>query len=738
MKNTVVENALMSVRTRESEGRVKRWQALACAVGLAVLLPVQAWAQNMIRSISATQQSGTDIVRIELAQPLTELPRGFAVQVPPRIALDLPGVSNGLGRNAVEINSGNMRSANVAQAGDRSRVVLNLRQASTFRAQLQDNSLLIFLDAAAGAAPAATAAAAAEPVHFAPSQNAAAQGLQDIDFRRGNDGAGRVVVNLPSSQVGVDIQQQGQNLVVEFLRSTLPERLRRKLDVTDFGTPVQSITATQQGDRVRLVVTPKGIWEHSAYQSDNQFVLEVRPQKVDPNKLTQGPGYAGDKLSLNFQNIDVRALLQVIADFTNFNVVTSDTVTGNVTLRLKDVPWDQALDIILQAKGLGMRKSGNVLWIAPKEELANKEKAELEAKQAVAQLEPLRTQSFQMNYTKAEEVAKGLTGQNNQGGGGGNQTSRILSSRGSVIWETRTNQLFVSDIPSKLEEIQALIAKIDVPVRQVLIEARIVEADDKFGRALGVKLGASDLRGRQGGIPGYNVGGSNYVTVGGNYSAVGSATNQQTGYNYADTQFVSLPANVAGDAFGGATAANFALSLFSATANRFLNLEISALEADGRGKVVSSPRVVTADQTKALIEQGEEIPYQQSTSSGATSITFKKAVLKLEVTPQITPEGNVILTVDVNKDSRGTLTPQGYAINNQHVQTLVLVENGGTVVIGGIYTQEDLESENKVPYLGDIPLLGNLFKNKSRSTAKTELLIFITPKVVSDRVTSTR
>ncbi|WP_431263824.1 type IV pilus secretin PilQ [Roseateles chitinivorans] len=739
MKNTVVENASMSVRTREREGRVKRWQALACAVGLAVLMPVQAWAQNMIKSISATQQSGSDIVRIELAQPLTEVPRGFAVQVPPRIALDLPGVSNGLGRNAVEINSGNMRSANVAQAGDRSRVVLNLRQASTFRAQLQDNSLLIFLDAASGAAPAAAAAAtsaASEPVHFAPSQNAAAQGLQDIDFRRGNDGAGRVVVNLPSSQVGVDIQQQGQNLIVEFLRSTLPERLRRKLDVTDFGTPVQSIAASQQGDRVRLVVTPKGVWEHSAYQSDNQFVLEVRPQKVDPNKLTQGPGYAGDKLSLNFQNIDVRALLQVIADFTNFNVVTSDTVTGNVTLRLKDVPWDQALDIILQAKGLGMRKSGNVLWIAPKEELASKEKAELEAKQAVAQLEPLRTQSFQMNYTKAEDVAKGLTGQNNQGGGGA-QTSRILSPRGSVIWETRTNQLFVSDIPAKLEEIQALIAKIDVPVRQVLIEARIVEADDRFGRALGVKLGASDLRGRQGGIPGYNVGGSNYLTIGGNYSAVGSQTNQQSGYTYADSQFVNLPANTTGDGFGGATAANFALSLFSATANRFLNLEISALEADGRGKIVSSPRVVTADQTKALIEQGEEIPYQQSTSSGATSISFKKAVLKLEVTPQITPEGNVILTVDVNKDSRGTLTPQGYAINNKHVQTLVLVENGGTVVIGGIYTQEDLESENKVPYLGDIPLLGNLFKNRSRSTSKTELLIFITPKVVSERVTAT-
>ncbi|UXH80799.1 type IV pilus secretin PilQ [Roseateles amylovorans] len=711
-------------------------------MGMAALLPVQALAQNMIRSITSTQQSGADVVRIEMSQPLTEVPRGFAVQVPPRIALDMAGVSNGLGRNSVDINSGNMRSANVAQAGDRTRVVLNLRQASTYRAQIQDSSLLVFLDPAGGAAAPAAAASTAvttEPLHFAPSQNATTQALQDIDFRRGADGAGRVVVNLPSSQIGVDIQQQGQTLVVEFPRSSLPERLRRRLDVTDFGTPVQTVVATQQADRVRLVVTPKGNWEHSAYQSDNQFVLEVRPQKVDPNKLTQGPGYAGDKLSLNFQNIDVRALLQVIADFTNFNVVTSDTVTGNVTLRLKDVPWDQALDIILQAKGLGMRKSGNVLWIAPKDELANKEKADLEAKQQITQLEPLRTQSFQMNYTKAEEVAKGLTGQNSAGGAGGSsQASRILSPRGSVIFETRTNQLFITDVPAKLEEIQALIAKIDIPVRQVLIEARIVEADDRFGRALGVKLGASDLRGQQGGIPGYNVGGSNYLTIGGNYNAVGGQTGQTGTVSYSDSQFVNLPANVSSDAFAGTSAANFALSLFSATANRFLNLEISALEADGRGKIVSSPRVVTADQTKALIEQGEEIPYQQATSSGATSISFKKAVLKLEVTPQITPEGNVILTVDVNKDSRGTLTPGGYAINNKHVQTLVLVENGGTVVIGGIYTQEDLESENKVPYLGDIPLLGNLFKNKSRSSSKTELLIFITPKVVNDRVSASR
>jgi type IV pilus assembly protein PilQ len=710
-------------------------------IAFALLGAPVAWAQTQIRSINSSQQGGVDVVRIELSEPLQAVPNGFTIQTPPRIAIDLPGVVNGLGRNAVEINQGNLRSASVAQAGDRSRLVLSLRQATSYQTKLDGNALVVVLDNR-GVAPAAAPAQAqtpSEPTHFAQSLNAQSQSLRDIDFRRGADGAGRVIVNLPSNQVGVDIQQQGQTLVVEFLRSSLPENLRRKIDVTDFGTPVQMITTTQTGDRVRMVVEPKGNWEHSAYQSDNQFVLEVRPQKVDPNKLTQGPGFSGDKLSLNFQNIEVRALLQVIADFTNFNVVTSDTVTGNVTLRLKDVPWDQALDIIMQAKGLGLKKNGNVLWIAPKDELATKEKLDLEAKAAIAQLEPLRTQSFQLNYVKAEDIAKGLTGQTTGSGGsaasnpGAANATRILSSRGSVIAETRTNQLFVSDIPSKLEEIQGLIAKVDVPVRQVLIEARIVEADDKFGRSLGVKLGANDLRGQQGGIPGYSVGSGNYLTLGGNYNAVGSQTNQGAAASYSNTQFVNLAANTSADVFGSVSPATAALSLFSATANRFLNLELSALETDGKGKIVSSPRVITADQTKAIIEQGEELPYQQSTSSGATSISFKKAVLKLEVTPQITPEGSVIMNVDVNKDSRGTLTPQGYAINNKHVQTQVLVENGGTVVIGGIYTQDEADTVNKVPVLGDVPVLGNLFKNKTRTTSKTELLIFLTPKVVSER-----
>ena len=307
-------------------------------VTFALLSVPAAWAQTQIRAINTSQQAGVDVVRIELSEPLTAIPTGFMVQTPPRIAIDLPGVVNGIGRNQVDINQGNLRSAAVAQAGDRSRIVLNLRQASNYSAKLEGNALVLVLGASAPAAQ-----ATGEPVHFAQSLNTTPQALRDIDFRRGADGAGRVIVNLPSNQVGVDIQQQGQGLVIEFLRSSLPENLRRRVDVTDFGTPVQTITSTQTGDRVRMVVEPRGSWEHSAYQSDNQFVLEVRPQKIDPNKLTQGPGYAGDKLSLNFQNIEVRALLQVIADFTNFNVVTSDTVTGNVTLRLKDVPWDQAL-----------------------------------------------------------------------------------------------------------------------------------------------------------------------------------------------------------------------------------------------------------------------------------------------------------------------------------------------------------------------------------------------------------
>ena len=667
---------------------------LAASVSPAVL--AQTPTGNAIQSVTGSMQGGVETIRIDLAEPLTAIPTGFSIQTPARIALDFPGVNNAMGRSTVDMNIGNLRSANVVQAGDRTRLVLNLKAATSYKAEIQGKSLLITLDPKVAVVPTLVA-----PQVFAENRNRDVLPLRDIDFRRGVDSSGRIVVDLPNNQVGVDIRQQGQTLVVEFLKTGLPDGLRRKLDVADFGTPVQTVTTFQTGDKVRMIIEPKGLWEHSAYQSDNQFVIEVRQQKVDPTKLTQGPGYSGEKLSLNFQNIEIRSLLQVIADFTNFNVVTSDTVTGSVTLRLKDVPWDQALDIILQARGLGMRKSGNVLLIAPKDELAAKEKLDLEARNTVQSLEPLRTQDFKLNYAKAADVARGLLGVTVG-------ATKILSIRGSVISEPRTNQLFVTDVPARLEQVQALIAKLDIPVRQVLIEARIVEASDSFGRSLGARLGGQPFNA------------NTNSSFGATYNAATAGTTAGS--------FLSLPA--VGQ--NGFPAASLAVSIFNAAKTRFLNLEITALEADGKGKIVSSPRIVTADQVKALIEQGTELPYQSATSSGATAVTFRKANLKLEVTPQITPEGSIILDVDVTKDSVGRATANGFAIDTKHIQTQVLVENGGTVVLGGIYLQDDREDESKVPFFGDLPGIGVLFKQKTRTATKNELLVFITPKMLTN------
>ena len=697
-----------------------------CLVAAAAPLSSRAQGANAIQAVTASVQGGAEVIRIELTEQLAAVPTGFSIQTPARIALDFPGVANAIGRTAVDVNVGNLRSANVIQAGERTRVVLNLKASTAYKAEIQGKSLLITLAPVAVVAPSAAVAPA-----FAENRNRDVLPLRDLDFRRGVENSGRVVVDLPNNQVGVDIRQQGQTLVVEFLKSTLPEGLRRRLDVSDFGTPVQSVTTFQTGDKVRMIIEPKGQWEHSAYQSDNQFVVEVRQQKIDPTKLTQGVGYNGEKLSLNFQNIEIRSLLQVIADFTNFNIVASDSVTGAVTLRLKDVPWDQALDIILQARGLGMRKTGNVLLIAPKEEFAAKDKVEFESKNAIQNLEPIRTQDFKLNYAKATEIAISLT---SSGGlpntaGTNSTTNRILSPRGSVVAEARTNQLFVTDIASRLEQVQALITKLDIPVRQVLIEARIVEASDTFGKSLGVRLGGTDQRAARGGDGGYGLIGNNRAVFGSSYSNVVASTGASSGTGDAAGTFVNLPAI----GQNGFNPASLALSIFSSAANRFLNLELSALEADGKGKVVSSPRLVTADQVKALIEQGTELPYQQATSSGATAVAFRKANLKLEVTPQITPEGNVILELDVNKDSVGQATSNGFAIDTKHIKTQVLVESGGTVVIGGIFELNERADETKVPLLGDLPVVGNLFKTRSTISTKKELLVFITPRVISDR-----
>jgi type IV pilus assembly protein PilQ len=723
--------------------RVAGWLTAAC-IGMAAS---QAVAQtNAIESVSSAQQGGNTVLRIQLKAPPANPPGSFSINNPPRVALDFNDTENKSGKTSIDLPQGDVRNVAIVQVGTRSRLVMNLKKPLAYTTSVEGNAVMVALSpVAAGQASPAPGA-----YTFAQGDAKTTHALRDVDFRRGKDGEGRVVVDLSDPGVGVDIRQQGQQIVVDFVKTKLPDNLRRQLDVGDFGTPVKMVRAMQQGENARLIIEPQGTWEHNAYQSDTQFVIEVKPVREDPNKLAARQGYRGERLSLNFQNVDVRALLQVIADFTNLNIVTSDSVAGSLTLRLKDVPWDQALDIVLQSKGLDMRKNGNVILIAPREELATKEKLDLEARQQIAEIEPVRTEIFQLNYQKAEAITKLLT----------DDKQRVLSKRGSAVFDTRTNKLFVQDTPSRLEEVRKMIAQIDVSVRQVLIEARIVEADDRFSRNLGVRLGFNNIQSTYYrtasitdpvtgaptpiNVPVYGAGTkliNNYGMVSGNLKGVADlssqAGNDLEGLSAAgigrmtaleNTNFVNLPAA----AISGFQPASFAISLFGSSLTKFLNLEISALEADQRGKVVSSPRVLTADQAKATIEQGTEIPYQRATSSGATSIEFRKATLRLDVTPQITPEGSVIMEVAVNRDAVGQLTPQGYAIDTRAVRTQVLVENGGTVVIGGIYEQFERNTVNKVPFLGDVPGLGVLFRSKGRTDNKDELLIFVTPKILRE------
>jgi type IV pilus assembly protein PilQ len=721
---------------------------------------------NAIESITANQQGSNVVINIAMKNAPTKPPIGFSITNPARIALDFGATANGTGKNGQDINMGDVRGANVVQAGERTRVVLNLRRPLNYATAVDGKSVIVTVEGSGGVAQAVNAAgmpvAAAEPVP------AARQALKDLDFRRGPNGDGRIVVDLPNSQVPVDVRQVGNQIVVDFMHTSLPPTLRRRLDVSDFGTPVTRVTAAPQGDNVHLTIDAHGLWEQSVYQSDTQLVVDVRPIKEDPNKLAQGSGgYRGEKVSFNFQNVEVRAVLQAIADVSGINIITGDSVNGTLTLRLKEVPWDQALDMILQYKGLAMRKNGNVMWIAPKEEILTKEKQELEQRAQIADLEPLRSEVFQLNYQKVDAVRAMLYGGSGgnaaagaasgsgtgsapsgngsspstspAGGAGGNTANTgMLSRRGSVIADARTNQLFVTDITSRIEDIRQLIQKVDIATKQVLVEARIVEANDGFSRNLGAKLGFSDMRTFRGGDSGYQLGNTNNrVAVAGNLTGVGQVTGQvaNTPDSYNNMQFVNLPAS----SINGVTAPSLAFSLFSPSANRFLNLELSALEADGKGQIVSSPRVMTEDKHVAVMEQGIELPYSTSAGFGASpTVTFKKANLRLEVTPQITPDGNVVLDVDVSKDSKGDLTSAGYAINNQHVNTRTMVENGGTVVLGGVYQQSDNNNTSKVPLLGDVPLLGYLFKTTSHDTQKTELLIFITPKIVADKLATAR
>ena len=673
---------------------------------------------NSIESINVSPAAaGKVVVRVTLRQPLAGPPAGFTVTNPPRIAFDFLNTSSALGRSTQDVAEGDLRAINVVQAGDRTRLVLNLNRPTGYDTQIEGRTLLITLQGAA-----AVASPAGATTHFAEARPGDRRhALRDVDFRRSGAGEGRVIVDLSDSSVGIDLKLQGKTIIVDFINTALPRNLQRRLDVSDFGTVVQNIDTFPQGGNTRVVIEPRGNWEHTAYQTDTRFIVEVKPQVEDSGQIPRGGGYTGEKLSLNFQNVEVRAVLQVIADFTGLNIITSDTVGGNLTLRLKDVPWDQALDIILRAKGLDMRKTGNVVWIAPRDELATREKLALEAQQQIVDLEPTRTESFQLNYQKGADLQKLLA----------DPQQRVLSKRGSAVVDPRTNTIFVQDTPTRLEEVRKLIRKVDVPVRQVMIESRIVEATDNFGRNLGVRLGYHDQSGT-----GNQLGTQNGVSVravpGGQLSDPGFHTGQiATAPPFNDSLSVNLPV----PGLAGANPGAFSMVLFREGSAKFLNLELTALQADGKGKIISSPRVVTGDQVEATIEQGTEIPYQQATSSGATSVSFKKATLSLKVKPQITPDDNVIMNLNVHKDSVGQNTLAGPSIDTKQIVTEVLVENGGTVVIGGIYQQTENNQTNKVPVLGDLPFVGWMFKQNLRSDNRNELLIFITPRILKDGLT---
>lgn len=668
-----------------------------------------------------------------------EQPGQFSTNNPPRLAFDFFNTRSQLENPVTKVGVGALESITTVQAQDRTRLVFNLVRPVPYDTQITDNGMVFVIENPD------TASARVErtsPKPFA-RKVAAKHAIEGIDFRRSREGGGRVTVQLSDPSIGVDVREQSGEIIVDFLNSEIDDALEQRLDVVDFATPVQTIDTFQEGNTVRMVVTPQGRYEHLAYQSGNVFNINIDPiVEVAEEQKTDEFGYSGDRLSLNFQQINVRAALQVIADFTGLNFVTSDSVTGTLTLRLKDVPWDQALDIILQTRGLGMRRSGNVVWVAPAEEIAQRERQQLESQQQQNELQPLTSELIQVNYAKASDIADILksvkavdTGVQQSLFGSINisevetESNSLLSPRGNVTVDDRTNSILIQDTPGKISQVRALIAKLDKPVRQVLIETRIVQATDDFSRSLGARLGFQRVT-QQAEIGGANIGD---VTASGSLESAASASGSLTGaagapsFGTPDGLAVDFPVR---GSEGAVNPASYAFEIFKAGSGiaSLIQLEISALEAEGRGKVIASPRLITSNQQEARIEQGQERIFTTSVL-GVGSVVTKKAVLSLTVTPQITPDDRVIMDVFVTQDSFES--PTEPTINTKQITTQVLLENGETAVIGGIYQQDTSNSVTKVPFLGDLPILGNLFRTKSRSDNRTELLIFLTPRIVN-------
>ena len=665
-----------------------------------------------VDDISYSSLPGDEVeIRILLSDTASE-PMSFTIDNPARIALDFPDTQVNMSQSNVAVGVGVANSVSVVEASGRTRVVLNLVESVAYDINTSGNSVIVKL----GANTSAAEVRSPKPVIANDSPQTgfnSVSSIENIDFHRGDAGEGRVMVTLSDSNVGVDIGQEGGKVVIDFIDTQLPEALDRRLDVIDFATPVKEIDTSPRANGARMVIsTVNDEYDHLVYQSDNLLTIDVKPlTREEKEELKKEKfGYTGERLSLNFQSIEVRAVLQLIADFTGFNMVASDTVTGNVTLRLKNVPWDQALDIILKSRGLGMRKAGNVILVAPQEEIAAREKLELESERQIQELAPLRTEFVQVNYAKAEDLAFLIKADGNN----------LLSERGNVSIDSRTNTLIVQDIATSLTSIRSMISKLDVPIRQVLIESRIVNADENFSRDLGVRFGYSKDTDRNlattddtfaalgGKLPGdVNVGGTTFLSTGNN-----------------ENLLVDLPVAGAAGSVG---------LLVGKVGTWLLQLELAAAEAEGRTEDIANPKVITANQREATIESGVEIPFQQATSSGATSVSFKKAVLALKVTPQITPDDRVLLDLAVNQDSRGSPEVLGVPpINTRNVSTQVLVDDGETVVLGGVYTQTDNNSVDRVPFFGDLPYVGFLFKRTAIAKTKSELLIFVTPKILKD------
>lgn len=701
--------------------RIEPFLAKLLLILLSLLVSMTSHAAVMMEDIEFSTLPGDKIeIRMQF-DGTPPSPTGYTIEQPARIALDLKGVSSGLDSKYHPLGSGNARSVTVIDAGDRTRVIVSMTELVAYSTKIEGNSLMVLVGMQDGQGYVAEETSLASVVDSAADRapSVSVPVLEEIDFRRGEGGEGRVIVKLSDPGIGVDVVSEGGNIRVEFTGAHIPESLQRRLDVTDFATPVLTVDAMPEADNTILIVEPTGDFNYLAYQTDEIFTLEVKQlisEELD-SSLDAIFRFRGEKLSLNFQDIEIRSVLQLIADFNDKNLVATDTVTGRITLRLKNVPWDQALDIIMKTKGLAVREVGNVMYVAPAEELAARDKLELESQQQISELAPLRTEFIEVRYANASEIFDLFKSSGEAEGSG------VVSGRGSVIVDERTNSIILTETTDKINEFRSVLEKLDVPVRQVLIEARIVTASSNFSEALGVRWGGL-------GYGLYNDS-TTVSTTGGSLTTVQEV---RDGLGEGEITFTSPDHLVVDLGVGSADATSFAIGVIDG--KYLLDLEISALESEGSAEVIARPKVITADKKEASISSGVQIPYQEASSSGATSVSFASATLELSVKPQITPDDRIIMELEVKQDTVGAVFNGVPSINTNNVQTQVLVDNGETIVLGGIFTTQVTESVTKTPFFGDLPYVGRLFRRSTKTDDKQELLIFITPRLLKDSLTS--